>query len=434
MSVGTASTTTALAATASPVVGQTVTYTATVSAVPPGSGNPTGSVTFTQGSTALCSAVPLSATSPDTATCSTSYPSPATVSIKAVFTGDGDFTASSSGTKSVTISKGSVTEGLTSTANPIVTGQQFVITDTIAPAAPAQGSPSGMVVFSISTAGTTPSCQGSDTVVVSAAGKATCILSGLNPSQSPLSVSASYSGDSNFNAAATSSPFVETINLANPSVSISATQNPVFTGAAVNFDATISAAAPGSTSGATPTGTPTWTITGAHNTSVSCTSTSTGTNGTNETATCSVAAGQLVYANNPYIVKVSYPGDANYNAGSGSYQENVTLGTSKVKIAVSPPAAAGGTATITATVKGIKGTPSSLGTPTGNVTFVITDKLGNQVDCAGGSNTATLSSSAQATCTTGALSHSKYSVYATYSGSADYYPNTSATAEFRVPV
>jgi hypothetical protein len=427
VSVGMASTTTAVSATASPVVGQAVIYTATVSAVAPGSGNPTGLVTFTQGTTTLCSSVPLSATSPDTATCSHSYASPATVSVKAAYSGDGNY-SSSAGTKSETISKGSVTQTLSSSANPTVTGQQFIVTDTIGAAAPAQGTPSGTVTFHISTAGVIPQCQGSDTVVI-ASGNATCILSGLNPSQSPLSVSASYIGDSNFNAGTTSSPLVETINKANPAISITSTQNPVVTGGAVSFTATISAASPGSSSGATPSVPPTWTITGTHGATVSCASTSTGTSGTDETATCNVASGQLVYATTPYTVKVSYPGDANYNSGSKTYQENVTLGTSFVGLKVSPPAAAGGTASFTATVTG---TPASLGTPTGTVRFVITDKLGNQISCAGGTNTLPLSSSGQATCTTGPLSHSRYFVYATYSGSSVYFPNTSKTKEFRV--
>jgi hypothetical protein len=261
-------------------------------------------------------------------------------------------------------------------------------------------------------------------------GKATCILSGLNPAESPISVSAHYIGDSNFNAGSTLSPLSETVNKANPAFAIASTLNPDITGGAVTFNATISAAAPGSTSGGTPTVAPTWTITGQHGATASCATTSTGTSGTNETATCSVASGQLLAASAPYIVKVSYPGDANYNTGSGTYQENVQRGTSTVKIAVSAPAAAGGTATFTATVKG---TPSSLGTPTGNVTFSITDKFGNAVACAGGTNTVALSSG-QATCTTGPLPHSKYFVFAGYSGDMNYYPNTSPTHTFRVPV
>ena len=311
-----------------------------------------------------------------------------------------------------------------------MTGQQFIVTDTLSAAAPGAGTPTGLVTFAFSTPGATPLCQGSDTVVISS-GKATCILSGLNPSQSPLSVSASYAGDSNFTAGTAASPLSETINPANPAFSITSSQNPAITGGAVTFNATISAAAPGSTSGATPTGTPTWTITGQGGASATCASTSMGTHGSNETASCGVAAGQLVASASPYIAKVTYPGDANFNAGSGTYQENVQLGTSSVKLHVSAPTSNGGTATLSATVKG---TPSSLGTPTGTLTFVITDKHGNAVSCSGGTNTFTLSSGT-ATCTTGALRHagSEYSVYATYHGSSVYYPNTSKTKTITVP-
>ena len=82
----------------------------------------------------------------------------------------------------------------------------------------------------------------------------------------------------------------------------------------------------------------------------------------------------------------------------------------------------------------MKGTPTSLGTPTGTLTFVITDKHGNAVSCSGGTNTFTLSSGT-ATCTTGALRHagSEYSVYATYHGSSEYYANTSKTKTITVP-
>ena len=245
-------------------------------------------------------------------------------------------------------------------------------------------------------------------------------------------MSANYPGDTNFNAGTAATPLVETIHAANPAFAITSSANPVVTGDAVTLNATISAAAPGSTSGATPTGTPTWAITGHGGVTVSCTSTtSTGTSGTNETATCAVAAGQLVFSGSPYVVKVSYPGDANFNAGSASFQENVTLGTSAVKVHIVRPTSDGGTATITATVSG---QPASLGTPTGTLNFVITDKFGDAVSCAGGTNSFALSSGT-ATCATGALSHadSKYVAFATYAGSASYFPNTSKTKMIKVP-
>ena len=142
----------------------------------------------------------------------------------------------------------------------------------------------------------------------------------------------------------------------------------------MTFNATISAAAPGSTSGATPTGTPTWTITGQGGASATCASTSTGTHGSNETASCGVAAGQLVASGSPYIAKVTYPGDANFNAGSGTYQENVQLGTSSVKVHIGAPATQRRHGH--AQCHG-EGDPDIARDPDGDVAFVITDKHGN---------------------------------------------------------
>ena len=61
---------------ATPVVGQPVTYTATVAVVSPGSGTPTGAVTFTGNSGPLCTSTPtLNQSTPDTASCTTTYTS-----------------------------------------------------------------------------------------------------------------------------------------------------------------------------------------------------------------------------------------------------------------------------------------------------------------------------------------------------------------------
>ena len=101
----------------------------------------------------------LSVTSPDTATCSTSYPAPTTVSVTATYSSDSNFNASS-GTKSVTISKDAAAQAFTSTANPAVTGQQFIVTDTVSAAAPGAGTPTGTVTFGFTTPGATPAVPG----------------------------------------------------------------------------------------------------------------------------------------------------------------------------------------------------------------------------------------------------------------------------------
>src|SRR5439155_7884336 len=99
--VNAASTTTTLTSSANPsLTGQSVTFTATVAAVAPGSGIASGSITFKDGSTVLGTAT-LNASGQ--ATFSTSALSVATHSISAVYGGDGNFAASTSPTLTQTV-------------------------------------------------------------------------------------------------------------------------------------------------------------------------------------------------------------------------------------------------------------------------------------------------------------------------------------------
>jgi hypothetical protein len=74
-----------------------VTYTATVAPVAPGTGTPTGTVSFSNGSgpIAECASQPLDLGSPDTATCSTTHGGGGSEEVKAAYTGDSNFAASS---------------------------------------------------------------------------------------------------------------------------------------------------------------------------------------------------------------------------------------------------------------------------------------------------------------------------------------------------
>jgi LPXTG-site transpeptidase (sortase) family protein len=95
--VGQDATTTALSSSANPSVsGQGVTFTATVSANPPGSGTPTGTVTFQDGGVNIAGCVnqPLIA---GIATCAVTYAGAGSHSITAIYSGDARCLASTSG-------------------------------------------------------------------------------------------------------------------------------------------------------------------------------------------------------------------------------------------------------------------------------------------------------------------------------------------------
>jgi len=90
-----------------PTVGQSVTYTATVTTAGPG--DPTGTVAFSDGSGTLCGASALSVSTPDTASCTTVYDGTA---VTAAFSGDAD---NASSTSTLEFAPGAPT-GVTATA------------------------------------------------------------------------------------------------------------------------------------------------------------------------------------------------------------------------------------------------------------------------------------------------------------------------------
>ncbi|HWH12159.1 MAG TPA: Ig-like domain repeat protein [Solirubrobacteraceae bacterium] len=190
-----ATTTTLTVSPASPsVFGQPVTFTATVAPVAPGAGTPTGTVTFTDGGTTIagCSARPLSATSPDTATCTTAALSVAGSphSIVATYGGDGSFLSSGSSALSYTVHKASTTTTVTaSPASPSTFGQPVTFTASVAPVAPGAGTPTGTVAFTVDgTAVGSPTLSGT-----SHASVATSSLSAGSHT-----IGAAYSGDGSF--------------------------------------------------------------------------------------------------------------------------------------------------------------------------------------------------------------------------------------------
>ena len=184
--VNEADTTTTLTAFPNPsVVGQIVTFNATVSAVPPGSGTPTGSVQFKVDGINMGNAVVLSNGSAPLIWSSLSV---GTHTITAEYSGDAIFT-SSTGTLSggQTVNKANTFTGITSnTPNPSVAGQSVTVNFNVLATAPGSGTPTGNVTVSDGV----DSCTG--TV---AAGTCNVILTTVGT----RTLTATYAGDSNFN-------------------------------------------------------------------------------------------------------------------------------------------------------------------------------------------------------------------------------------------
>ena len=200
VTVAQSSTTTTLSVPSSAIVGQSVTFSATVAAVAPGAGSATGTVQFYVDSVAFGSAVALSngvATSPATTLALGGH------AIVAVYSGDVNFAGSTSAQSTLNVSAAASSTTIASSANPAPVGQPITFTATVTGTG---GVPSGSVQFML------------DGV---AFGAAVALLNGsaVSDSISTLAigthtVSAVYGGDANF-AGSTSATLTQSVGTVN---------------------------------------------------------------------------------------------------------------------------------------------------------------------------------------------------------------------------
>ena len=123
------------------VFGQSVTFTATVAAISPGSGTPAGTVTFKNGAAVLGSGTLISGK----ATFSTSALTVGAHSVTATYNGSIDYNTSTSAVLTQTVNKAATSTMLTSTPNPSTLGQTVTFKVTVATLAPGSGTPTGSV-------------------------------------------------------------------------------------------------------------------------------------------------------------------------------------------------------------------------------------------------------------------------------------------------
>jgi hypothetical protein len=131
------------------LVGQDVSYTASVSVSTPGSGTPTGSVSFSDDGSpiATCQGLALPTGSPLVMTCSQPYDTTATQNVTATYGGDTSFT-SSVGTMAENVAPVSTTTALVSSPSASTSGESVTLTATVAPTSGA-ANPDGSVSFAL---------------------------------------------------------------------------------------------------------------------------------------------------------------------------------------------------------------------------------------------------------------------------------------------
>ncbi len=268
--------------------GQLVTVAYGVTVNSPGAGAPSGNVTVTaSGGSETCTGTVAAGS------CQIALVNLGNRTLTATYAGNANF-AASSGTTPHQVNAAPTTTSITSdTPDPTVVGQPYAVAVQVTSGG---GTPTGTVSVSDGAAQcTTPALS---------SGAASCNLASTTAGAKTLT--ASYAAQGVF--AASQGTTAHTVNKANSTTAIpSATPSPSGVGQAVTVNYTVQAVAPGA---GTPTGNVTVSISGG-----------------SESCTASVASGscQLTpLSAGSRTLTASYPGDANFNASSGTRPHTVT--------------------------------------------------------------------------------------------------------------
>ncbi len=267
------------------VVGQSYTVNATVAAVAPGSGTPSGTVNVDDGDGNTCT-ITLSGGS---GSCSLTSTSVGSKTLTAAYQGDANFNTSND-TESHTVNKADTTTTITSD-NPdaSVVGQSYTVNATVAAAAPGSGTPAGTV--------NVDDGDGNTCTITLSGGSGSCSLTSTSVGSKTLT--AAYQGDANFKTSSDTEP--HTVNQANTTTTINSDNpDPSVVGQSYTVNATVAAVAPGS-------GTPSGTVNVDDGDGNSCTITLSGGSGSCSLPSTSIGDKTLTAA---------YQGDANFNSSS----------------------------------------------------------------------------------------------------------------------
>jgi sugar lactone lactonase YvrE len=361
-------------ATSPGIAGLPDTITATVKVIS-GAGTPTGTVTFTSGTTQLGSAILTSGTAAITPALAAG-----TYQIVATYSGDADNSGSASAALPLTVVQATTQTALTVAPNPALLQAPITFTAKVTGNG---GAPTGSVNFlangNVIGAGS-----------VTASGTVTFSTSTL--AAGTYTISAAYTGDANDGVSA-SAPVSLTVSLATTAVAVTVTPSPSVVTSAITITAKVTG------NGGTPTGSVNFLANG--NTLGGATLNA----GTASFTTSSLAPGT-------YTITAAYSGDGvDAPSTSPSVSEIVNLIPTTTALGMSSTTGTNPQVVLVASVLGSTG-PA----PTGTITF---NSGSTQI------GSATLDASGVATLTPNLTSGVNYNIVAAYGGDADHASSTS---------
>ncbi|WP_181411017.1 Ig-like domain-containing protein [Nocardioides humi] len=381
------------------VVGQPVTFTATVDVVAPGAGSPSGTVTFTDGDTVLGSA-PVGSATGGIASITVDALAVGQHAVVATYDGDDSFT-SSFGSVAQKVQRAQTSTVVSSSANPSQPGGAVRFTAAVSPVAPGAGDPVGTVQFKVNGASLgapVPLVDGSAT---------SAEFTDLAPGT--YRISAVYSGEPRFvgSTGLLDQGNGQTVGKGGTATELASDDAESDQGQAVTFTATVRAVAPAT---GTPTGVVQFWDGGVLLGAASLAPAAEADTGTASYTTAALAPGT-------HEIRATYGGSVTFEGSAESIAQVVGSGVTVTGIASSAnPSSYGDRVTLTATVGDAVPTP---GKPTGTVTFLAGD------DVIGTAPLATVDGHQQATLDVDGLAAGTYALSASYSGDGTRSASTS---------
>jgi hypothetical protein len=314
-------------------LGAAVTYTATITAGSAVTANPTGSVTFKDGATTLCSPTVSTTAIPGVvvATCTEpgSSMSGGGHTVTATYGGDPNF-ATSNTTLTQTVTAATTTTVVTTSGNNSAVGQSVTYTATVTPSAfpfPITGT----VAFKDN--GTTIStCSAQAVSSGASSGTATCSTSAATMSFGTHPITAVYTATPNYGTS-TAPALTQTVVQGTTSTTVTSSADPTTGGLGLTYTATVVVAG-GTAIPATGTVAFTDSQPGPGSTVLCATASFNGT-----TATCAVAAAQQTTGT--HTVTATYSGDTSFTGSTNTLVQTVNIASSSVGVTASPTSPSG---------------------------------------------------------------------------------------------
>ena len=347
---------------ASPTLGQSVTFTATVTG-PTGGVTPSGTMSWSLAGSPVTSCAsnsgPTGSSNVATYTCTLTVSKAGTYNVTAAYPGDSNYVTVTSATDTVVVAQATPTNVVTNSPASPTLGQSVTFTATVT--GPTGGvTPSGTMAWSVSgTAGITSCSTTTGPTGGSNVATYTCVLTASNAGT--YVVSAAYPGDGNY-VTVTSAADTVTVDLPSPTVGVT-NSTPITLGSNITFTATVTGSG-----GVTPTGVMQWNLSLAGFSGLCASQTGPTGTGSVATYTCTITAA----AAGTYSAVAVYPGDTHYNTATSNFDSFTVRKATPTNVAtVSSPTTVGSTVTYTATVSG----PTGGATPAGAVTWTLTGSV-----------------------------------------------------------